>query len=142
MLQGYDEPCRTRAGDSLAAKSEVLGLHYGTMNAMRQFTCSEMHELLTDACLSEEYLATDWIPSQALHCPYAPTTVRALVDAGHRHSVRNEQRRDGRVQHEPATEAQRPSVYRRGTTASGSRIRAGLLNQSSAGRDPSGSAGT
>ena len=53
----------------------------------------------------------------------APTSVGALVDTGHRHSVRDGTRRDGRNQHEPAIEAQRQPGYRRGTTASGSRTR-------------------
>ncbi len=50
---------------------------------MRQFTYSEMYELLMDACLSEEYLATDWVPAQALLCPYyVPLSGRLGSDWG------------------------------------------------------------
>jgi hypothetical protein len=37
---------------------------------MRQFSSSDIHEfLIVVDSLGEEYLATDWIPSQALQCP-------------------------------------------------------------------------
>ena len=50
---------------------------------MRQFTYSEMHALLMDVCLSEEYLTTDWVPAQALLCPYyVPLSGRLGADWG------------------------------------------------------------
>lgn len=50
---------------------------------MRQFTYLEMHELLMDVCLSEEHLATDWVPTQALQCPYyVPLSGRLSADWG------------------------------------------------------------
>lgn len=64
----------------------------------------------------------------------APTTVGALVDAGHRHSVRKRHTKGWPQPPEPAIEGQRQPGYRRGTTASGSRIRAAIHASTSTSR--------